>query len=114
MERSMTKITAIALGALAGLVFGPGANAADYEAGKKKAAEICAACHGPEGNKPITPDTPILAGQHADYLQMALRQYSKGERTNPMMSPMAKPLTKAEIADLALYFSKQKGLVHKY
>ena len=32
-------------------------------AGKKKADEACAACHGPEGNKPITPETPRLGGQ---------------------------------------------------
>lgn len=87
--------------------------AADYEKGKQK-AEACAACHGAEGNKPITPDIPILAGQHYEYLIAALNQYQKGERTNPMMMPMAKPLTKGEIKDLAMYYSKQKGLSVKY
>jgi cytochrome c553 len=39
--------------------------AGDYEAGKEKAA-ACAACHGPDGNKPITPDIPRLGGQYYD------------------------------------------------
>jgi cytochrome c553 len=88
--------------------------AADYEAGKKKAEEVCGACHGADGNKSITPDTPRLAGQHYEYLIAALKQYQKGERQNPMMTPMAKPLTKEEIKNVALYFSKQKGLSAKY
>ena len=88
--------------------------AKDYEAGKKKAAEICAACHGEDGNKPITPDTPRLAGQYYDYIVHALEAYQKGKRENPLMSPMAKPLTKEEIHNLAWYFSKQKGLETKY
>ena len=38
----------------------------DLEAAKQKAEQVCAACHGAEGNKPFTPETPKLAGQHAD------------------------------------------------
>ena len=90
------------------------AMSADYEAGKKKAAEVCAARHGPEGDKPIPPETPILAGQYTDYLEHALKAYKKGTRQNAMMSAMAQPLTEAEIHDLALYFSRQKGLQIKY
>ncbi len=99
---------------VAGLIGMQGAEARDYEAGKKKAEEVCAACHGPDGNKSMTPDIPILAGQKYDYLLAALHQYQKGERNNPMMAPMAKPLTKDEVKNLAFYFSKQKGLSVKY
>lgn len=88
--------------------------AADAEAGRKKAAEVCAACHGENGAKPITPDIPILAGQFADYLEHALRTYKKGTRQNPMMSPMAQPLTEQEIRNLAAYFSQQTGLQVRY
>ena len=87
--------------------------AGDYEAGKEKAA-ACVACHGPDGNKPITPDIPRLGGQYYDYLVHSLKAYRSGARENPMMSPMAKPLTDKEIKDVAWYFSKQAGLVHKY
>jgi cytochrome c553 len=88
--------------------------AANYEAGKKKAAEVCQACHGENGDKPLTPETPILAGQVYDYLVHSLEAYKKGTRQNPLMSPMAQPLTEQEIRDLAYFFSKQKGLVVKY
>jgi cytochrome c553 len=90
------------------------AMAADYEAGKKKVEEVCQACHGADGNTAITPETPRLAGQYTDYLEHSLKAYRSGQRENPLMSPMAKPLTDAEIKNLALYFSRQKGLVHKY
>jgi len=86
---------------------------ASDDLGKKKADEACAACHGPEGNKPITPETPRLAGQQYDYLVQALNAYRKGTRDNPVMSAMAKPLTEKEIRDLAAYFSTQQGLTTK-
>jgi cytochrome c553 len=87
--------------------------AGDYTAGKEKAA-ACAACHGPEGNKPITPDIPRLAGQYYEYLVHSLKAYRSGARENAMMAPMAKPLTDQEIKDVAWYFSRQPGLVSKY
>ena len=83
------------------------------EAGRKKADEACAACHGPEGNKPITPETPRLGGQHYGYLVQSLNAYRKGTRDNPVMSAMAKPLTEKEIRELAGYFSRQQGLTTK-
>src|SRR6185295_10062021 len=48
--------------ALAGTVQASG----NAQAGKDKAAKVCAACHGPEGNKPSAPDQPVLAGQYYD------------------------------------------------
>lgn len=84
--------------------------AGDAEAGKKKAAEVCAACHGPDGNSP-TPDFPRIAGQYEDYLAKALSDYKSGKRDNPIMQGMAAPLSDAEIANLAAYYAKQKGLV---
>ena len=83
---------------------------ANDDTGKKKADEACAACHGPEGNKPITPETPRLAGQQYGYLVQALTEYRNGTRDNAIMSAMAKPLTDKEVADLASYFSRQQGL----
>jgi cytochrome c553 len=82
------------------------------EAGKAKAAQICAACHGPEGNKPSAPDQPILAGQHPDYLVQALSDYKSGKRANPIMKGFAEPLSKKEMEDLAAWFSSQKSLLH--
>ena len=89
------------------------AAAADIEAGRKKAAEICAACHGPDGNS-ATADFPRIAGQHADYLAKAMRDYKTGARKDPVMSGFANPLTPTEIENLAAYFASQPGLQHKY
>ena len=97
-----------------GAVLASAAQARDYEAGKKKAEEVCKNCHGPDGNTPVTPETPRLAGQYYEYLVHSLQAYRKGTRENPAMSLYAKPLTDAEISDVAWYFSKQKGLIEKY
>lgn len=88
------------------------ANAGNPEAGKKKAAEVCAACHGPEGNKPSDPTQPVLAGQHEDYLVRALTDYKIGRRNNPIMKGFASQLSKKDIEDLAAWFSRQKSALH--
>ena len=80
--------------------------------GRKKAEAVCAACHGPEGNKPSTPDQPVLAGQHYDYLVKALTDYKSGRRSNPIMKGFAAPLSKKDIEDLAAWFSSQKSNLH--
>ena len=79
------------------------------ESGKQKAAQVCAACHGPEGNKPSDPTQPILAGQHYDYLVRALTDYKIGRRNNPIMKGFAAQLSKQDIEDLAAWFSSQKS-----
>jgi cytochrome c553 len=108
------KSIALISAAVALAVLGTPAIAKDYEAGKKKVQEVCAACHGEDGNKGMTPDTPVLGGQYYDYLVHSLQQYRKGKRQNPLMTPMAQPLTDDDIRNVAWYFSKQKGLAVKY
>ena len=75
--------------------------------GKDKAAQVCAACHGPDGNKPSAPDQPVLAGQYEDYLVRALSDYKNGRRNNAIMKGFAGQLSKQDIADLAAWFSSQ-------
>lgn len=82
------------------------------ENGKAKAAQVCAACHGADGAKPIAPDQPILAGQYNDYLVKALQDYKSGKRANPIMKAFAAPLSRKEIEDLAAWFSSQKSGLH--
>ncbi len=82
------------------------------DAGKSKASQICAACHGAEGTKPSAPDQPILAGQHYDYLVRALTDYKIGKRNNPIMKGFAGQLSKQDIEDLAAWFSGQKSPLH--
>jgi cytochrome c553 len=88
------------------------ANAADANAGHEKSKQVCAACHGEAGDKPIQPEYPVLAGQHRDYLYKALRDYKSGLRKNPVMSGMASPLTREEMQNLAEWFSSQSSPLH--
>ena len=81
--------------------------AGNAQRGKDKAAQVCAACHGPEGNKPSAPDQPVLAGQYYDYLVRALGDYKNGRRTNPIMKGFAAQLSKQDIEDVAAWFSSQ-------
>lgn len=85
-----------------------GGNAA---AGQKLAlARGCTACHGKDGNSK-NPMYPRLAGQYPDYIARALHEYQSGGRKNAIMNEMAKNLSAGDIANLAAYFSSQKGLV---
>lgn len=72
-------------------------------------AATCAACHGQNGIS-VSPPWPTLAGQHEEYLVHALNQYRDGSRKDPVMSPMAAPLTDEDVKILAKYFSSLKGL----
>jgi cytochrome c553 len=98
--------------ALAGALALPTFAGGDAAAGKAK-SQVCAACHGPDGNS-ATGDFPKLAGQHEDYIVAALSQYKSGKRQNPIMAPQAANLSKQDMADLAAYFSSQQGLQLKY
>jgi cytochrome c553 len=81
----------------------------DPASGKEK-AKVCEACHGATG-KSVDPNYPNLAGQYADYMVQALNDYKTGARTNPIMAPMAAPLSEQDIEDIAAWYASQKGLV---
>lgn len=68
--------------------------------------QVCGACHG-EAGLGILPESPILAGQYADYLEHALRAYASGERRSKVMGPFARLLTPRQIRDIATYFASQ-------
>lgn len=107
MKKTMFILAAVALG------FSLPVHAkGNYEAGKAKSA-ACAACHGADGVSAI-PSFPKLAGQQRDYLYHALKDYKSGKRNNPLMAEQVKNLSDADMLDLAMYFSKQKGLTLKY
>jgi cytochrome c553 len=81
--------------------------------GSVKAAELmakggCASCHGANLSKPIDPSYPKIAGQHADYLYVALRSYKINEkpmigRSHPVMAGIAKQFSDKEMRVLADY-----------
>ena len=77
--------------------------------GAEKAKQVCAACHGADGNTPLQPEYPRLAGQHADYFAKALRDYQSGTRKNAIMGSQAANLSRQDMQDLAAYFSGLPG-----
>ena len=96
--------------AVAALAAATSADAANVVAGKAKAKEVCASCHGEDGNSPNA-DYPKLAGQHGDYLAKALRDYKSGQRKNPIMAGFASSLSKEDIENLAAYFASQPAVL---
>lgn len=99
---------AVATLLLAAMALGPGiAQARDPVAGKARAAGLCITCHGALGISQL-PNAPHLAGQPAIYLVEQLRNYRSGKRVNDVMSVIAKPLTDAEIDDLAAWYASLK------
>jgi len=74
----------------------------------------CTACHGENFNKPVDPSYPKVAGQHADYLFVALKSYkTEGNatwgRANGIMGGIAKQFSNAELKELAGYIHSLPG-----
>ena len=74
----------------------------------------CMSCHGSNFSKPIDPSYPKLAGQHADYLFVALKEYKTQDnpnfgRSNPIMGAMAKQFSNPELKELAQYIGSLDG-----
>jgi cytochrome c553 len=77
----------------------------------------CVSCHGANLSKPIAPNYPKIAGQHADYLYVALKAYQTDGnpqvgRKNAIMSGMAKQYTHAELKEMAKYIGSLQGELH--
>jgi cytochrome c553 len=85
---------------------------AQVEALLKKAN--CMSCHGSNFSKPIDPSYPKIAGQHADYLFEALKEYKTENnvtfgRNNPIMGAMAKQFSNSDLKLLADYVGSLDG-----
>ncbi len=71
----------------------------------------CVSCHGDSFSKPIDPTYPKIAGQHSDYLFVALKAYkTEGNanigRANAVMGGVAKQFSNTELKELANYMGK--------
>ena len=74
----------------------------------------CVSCHGDSFSKPIDPSYPKIAGQHADYLFVALKSYkAEGQatwgRANGVMGGIAKQYSNAELKEIARYLGSLPG-----
>lgn len=78
------------------------------------AKDVCAACHGADGNSP-TAVNPSIAGQPAEYISLQLAHFKAGIRPNAVMLGMSANLGPDDMRALGLYFSQQKpkGLAAK-
>ncbi len=103
--------------ALAAMLFAFAATAAEpaFKGDAAKAQpivnQVCAACHGADGNSQI-PVNPKLAGQIPDYLYKQLSNFKgkdgkKPERENPVMAGMVANLSPEDMRNLAVFFASQ-------
>jgi cytochrome c553 len=102
----MKKMTAVLLSMVLAGASGAVMAGGNAAAGKAKAV-TCQGCHGAKGVS-ANPMWPNLAGQKEAYLAKQLRDFKSGARKDPTMSAMAKPLSDADIANLAAYYSSLK------
>ena len=108
MKRNMLLAIAAAGFAASALASTPvAAVKADPVKGKATAEQVCAACHGADGNS-VASANPTLASQHAKYIENQLQAFKKGERKNPIMLGMASALSDADMKNVAAYYASQK------
>lgn len=66
----------------------------------------CVSCHGAAGASTIV-QNPKLGGQHEAYIFKQLHDFRTPQRSNPIMSPIAKALTEEEMRNVAAYLDQQ-------
>ena len=95
----------------------PAPTAADAKVAALLQKGACVSCHGDNFSKPVDPGYPKIAGQHKDYLFVALKSYkvenqSTWGRSNGVMGGIAKQFSNAELKALANYVGSQQGELH--
>jgi len=84
---------------------------ADPAKAQQTVSQVCAACHGPNGQSPL-PENPHLAGQIPEYITKQLMNFKAvdgkpAERVNPIMAGMVASLTPEDMRNLGAYFAAQ-------
>lgn len=107
----------LAMATLAGalispLVYAQGGAKGDPAKAQPIVTQVCAACHGVDGNSAI-PANPSLAAQHPEYTLKQLANFKSqngkpAERANAVMAGMVANLSADDMANLAAYFAAQK------
>jgi cytochrome c553 len=74
----------------------------------------CISCHGDNFSKPIDPSYPKLAGQHKDFLYVALKSYKTENlatwgRNTGVMGGIAKQFSNAELKAMSAYIASLDG-----
>ncbi|MGL5631374.1 MAG: c-type cytochrome [Azovibrio sp.] len=112
----MIRTMALALLFVAGFTVNAAENTtpkADPAKGKVIAETICVACHGVDGNSPLSAN-PHIAGQVQDYIYKQLQNFRTANgrpvlRENPIMSGMAMAISSEEdVLNVAAWYAQQK------
>jgi len=111
---SMKKHLISQLALCAGLAFTALAAQADDVKGSAQAGAgkvwLCTGCHSiPDyrADYPLVYRVPMLGGQNAGYIAVALSEYKKGERKHPTMRAIAGSLSDQDMADIGEYYAAQ-------
>lgn len=96
------------IAALALLAAPLAADAGDAAKAISLSANLCASCHGEDGNS-MVPMFPKLAGQQAVYLLRELKDYKSGKRVSEVMQPIVSGLSEDDLANLAAFYASQKA-----
>jgi cytochrome c553 len=103
----MNRLIAAAVVALISVISAVAADYGDPAKAQSIANQICAACHGADGNSPL-PMNPSLAGQHPEYLFKQLNEFKSGNRNNAVMMGMVAGLSAEDMRNLSAYYAAQK------
>jgi len=93
--------------------YGQGVIKGDPAKAQKIVTEVCAACHGADGNSAI-PANPTIAGQHPEYMYKQLVNFKAvggkpAERGNAVMAGMVAALSDDDMRNVAAYYAAQKS-----
>ena len=103
----MNRFIAATVAALISVTSAVAADFGDPAKAQPIANQICAACHGADGNSPL-PMNPSLAGQHPEYLFKQLNEFKSGSRNNAVMMGMVAGVSAEDMRNLAAYYAAQK------
>ena len=107
MNASMALVAAAGMVTLFPVFAEPALREADPAKAQPIVNQVCAACHGTDGNSTI-PANPNLAGQYPEYLTKQLLSFKSGERKSPVMGGMVANLTPEDMKNLGAYFGGKK------
>ena len=107
----MKKFTKVLMGAGAIAVSAMAMNAQAADGKALYTEKNCHTCHGADGNAPIMPLYPKLAGQNKEYLVAQMKDIKSGARANGMsmaMKAMVANVSDEEFAAIAEYLASVK------
>ena len=105
-------MAAVAGALISSLTHAQGVVKGDPAKAQQIVTQVCAACHGTDGNSAISVN-PSLAGQHPEYTLKQLVNFKSqdgkpAERGNAVMAGMVASLSADDMSNLAAFFAGQK------